>query len=137
MRYLPDIVVSSHDLDRLEDILQDMPAARRAACEDLRRELLRATVVTPSAMPSSVVTMNSIVRFAISDSDEIHQARLCFPQDMDGSADRISVLSPVGTALLGLAQGETITWTGPSGKAIVLQVKEVVFQPERDLQRSA
>lgn len=131
MKNLPEIVVSSFDLERLEDILQAMPAVRRAAFAGLQSELRRARVVEPAAIAPDVVTMNSIVRFTVSGSNVVREARLCFPRDMDGSAGRISVLSPVGTALLGLAEGEQIGWTGPDGNTIQLRVEHLVFQPER------
>lgn len=133
MNNLPQIVVSTYDLDRLEAVLQAMPAARRNAYDGLQRELERALIVVPADVPANVVSMNSIVRFTLSGSNMVREVRLCFPRDMDGSPERLSVLSPVGTALLGLAEGETITWAGPSGSQIELKVETVVFQPERGL----
>ena len=55
---------------------------------------------------------------------------LVYPRDMDGSADKISILAPVGSALLGLAVGDELAWPGPGGKAMTVQVKEIVYQPE-------
>jgi regulator of nucleoside diphosphate kinase len=56
---------------------------------------------------------------------------------MDGSADRLSILAPVGAALLGLSVGDELTWPGPGGKTMTVRVQEVVYQPERagDLHR--
>lgn len=131
MNPLPDIVVSERDFSRLEAMLQGLPAEKRLAHAGLSKELSRAAVVDSTAIPSSVVTMNSVVRFTLPPSPAVHELRLCFPWDIDGCPGRISVLTPVGTALLGLAEGQEITWAGPGGKPIMLRVEQVVFQPER------
>ena len=55
---------------------------------------------------------------------------LVYPRDMDGSADRISIFAPVGSALLGLAVGDELAWPGPGGKSMTVRVKSIVYQPE-------
>jgi regulator of nucleoside diphosphate kinase len=55
---------------------------------------------------------------------------LVYPRDMDGSADRVSIFAPVGSALLGMSVGDELAWPGPGGKAMTVRVKEVVYQPE-------
>ena len=81
--------------------------------------------------------MNSTVRFALEDSGEEFSYTLVYPRDVDGSEGRISVLAPVGSALLGLSTGDRISWPGPGGKPISVRIVEVVYQPERagDLHR--
>lgn len=91
----------------------------------------RADVVAPQAIPPTVVTMNSTVRFAIAETSKEFCLTLVYPRDMDGSADRISILAPVGAALLGLSVGGELTWPGPGGKTMTVRVQEVVYQPER------
>ena len=131
MTQLPKIVVSTRDAERLEALLHGLPAGDRWAHLGLSEELARATVVEPGQVPPSVVTMNSVVRFTMPPTDKIHEARLCFPAEVGAGNDRLSVLTPVGTALLGLSEAQEIAWKGPAGKPITLRVEEVVFQPER------
>jgi regulator of nucleoside diphosphate kinase len=134
---VPDIFVSTFDYDRLERLLQALPAGSRATLSGLQRELERAIVVEPESVPANVVTMNSVVTFTTAKASGSRSARLCFPKDADGSPDRLSVLTPVGTALLGLREGESINWAGPDGHLIEVRVQEVVHQPERSAMRVA
>jgi regulator of nucleoside diphosphate kinase len=97
----------------------------------LQAELDRADVREPKDMPPDVVTMNSTVRFQLQDSGESFVQTLVYPKDVDGSGERISILAPVGSALLGLKVGDTIEWPGPGGKPIAVRIVEIVYQPER------
>ena len=99
--------------------------------EELEAELARATIVEPKDMPSSVVTMNSTVNFIVESSKEEFTLTLVYPKNSDSSGDKISILSPVGSALLGLNQGDEIEWPKPSGGLIKVKIKEVTYQPER------
>ena len=126
----PEIILTSQDLDRLEALLEALPAAAFPGKTELRAELDRAEVVEPQDVPPDVVTMNSKVRFALESGEEFCLT-LVYPQDMNGNADRISVLAPVGSALLGLSAGEHIEWTRPGGGMLKLRLVEVVYQPER------
>lgn len=130
MDHRPKIILSSQDLDRLEALLDSLPATAFPGKTDLRAELDRAEVVEPQAMPPDVVTMNSAVRFALESGEEFCLT-LVYPKDMDGSADRISVLAPVGSALLGLSAGDYIEWPRPGGGLMRVRIVEVVYQPER------
>jgi regulator of nucleoside diphosphate kinase len=100
-------------------------------------EIDRAEVVAPEAMPPDVVTMNSTVRFTISSSKEVFNLTLVYPKDVDDSGAKISVLAPVGSAMLGLSTGDEIEWSRPGGGTIQVRVEEVIYQPERagDLHR--
>lgn len=130
MDHRPKIILSSQDLDRLEALLDSLPATAFPGKTDLRAELDRAEVVEPQAIPPDVVTMNSTVRFALESGEEFCLT-LVYPKDMDGSADRISVLAPVGSALLGLSAGDYIEWPRPGGGLMRVRIVEVVYQPER------
>jgi regulator of nucleoside diphosphate kinase len=127
----PNIVVSSLDLQRLQALLDSLPATAFPGKADLQAELDRAEVVEPKDVPPSVVTMNSTVRFAIEPSGEEFCLTLVYPKDMNGAGDRLSVLAPVGSALLGLATGDRIEWPRPGGGLIQVRIVEVVYQPER------
>lgn len=126
----PHIVISSLDMERLEALLDTLPAAQARAQQGLLAELARADVVDPEAMPPDVVTMNSRVRFVLDDAGE-HEMLLVYPKDIDGSPDKLSILTPIGNALLGLRAGDGIAWSRPDGATCVVNVRAVVYQPER------
>lgn len=127
----PPITLSSLDYDRLDALLDSLPDNAFPAKASLRAELDRADIVEPNEIPPSVVTMNSTVRFALHGSSETFSLTLVYPKDADGKADCISVLAPVGSALLGLSAGDDIEWPGPGGAKIRVRIVEVVYQPER------
>lgn len=131
MSVKPKITVSSTDLQRIEKLLDQLPANAfpgRIALED---ELNRADVLDPHNIPPNVVTMNSVVRFRVSSSQEEFCLTLVYPKDMDSSESKISILAPVGSALLGLAEGDEIEWPNPGGQMLRVQIVEIVHQPER------
>jgi len=125
------IVVSWLDLERLERILDRLPAAQANARDALLGELERAELVEPWDMPPDVVTMNSRVRFRFAGSEEDVTMTLSYPKDMHDSGEQLSVLTPVGTALLGLRVGGSITWQRPGGGSFEATVLGVEYQPER------
>ena len=91
----------------------------------------RAEIRDPADMPPDVVTMNSTVRFKMQNSENEFCLTLVYPKDVQGDESRISVLAPVGSALLGLKVGDSIAWPGPAGRTIEVEILEVVYQPER------
>jgi len=126
----PPIVVSSLDLERIEAML-DAPAYRDQACAiALRDELARADVLAPAQMPNDVVTMNSRVRAVDLDNGDAYDLTLVYPRDADGDAGRVSVLAPVGSAILGLRIGQTMQWPMPGGRRMTLRVDAIHYQPE-------
>jgi regulator of nucleoside diphosphate kinase len=127
----PKIVISSRDLDRLEKLLESMPANAFSGMAELETELVRAEVVDPEEIPGNVVTMNSTVRFSIDDSSDILCKTLVYPKNLDESGKMISVMAPVGSALLGMKEGGRIEWPRPGGGTMRIKVLEVVDQPER------
>lgn len=127
---LPEVVLSSLDLDRLEQLLDSMPVMDPARLQ-LEQELNRALVLNPSQMPANVVTMNSKVRFRFLNSNEESCLSLVYPKDLDGAGDKVSVLAPVGSALLGLSEGDQIDWPVPDGGIQSIKVLQLIYQPER------
>lgn len=127
---LPPIIVSSHDVRRLEALLASPLAAASPIAAQLEAELVRAEVCAPDAVPADVVTMNSEVECIDEDGGVERRLRLVYPNDADADAGRISVLAPVGAALLGLSAGQSIAWPLPGGKISRLRVRRVVDQPE-------
>lgn len=126
----PNIVVSSRDLDRLEALLDSLPDNAFPGKSSLQAELDRADIVEPEEIPPSVVTMNSTIRFGIASSGEEFRMSLVYPKDVTGAEDRISILAPVGSALLGLSVGDEIEWPRPGGGTIKVKILEIVYQPE-------
>lgn len=132
MNKRPEIIISTLDADRLEALLAATPKGAFPGRAELEAELTRATVVDSHDVPPTVVTMNSTVKFTVLSTGEDFELTLVYPKDADASGKTISILAPVGSALLGLAQGDEITWPKPGGGDIKVKVKEVTYQPERE-----
>lgn len=96
----------------------------------LESELERAHIVDAHDVPPDVVTMNSRVLFEDATTGKTTEVTIVFPHDADLTRGRVSVLAPVGTALLGLAEGDSIVWPFPDGSSRCLRVVAVTFQPE-------
>lgn len=127
-----EIVITSLDRQRLMAIL-DSPTAQRGRdrghLAELRAELERAAVVEPGQVPAEVVTMNSRVQVRDKATREVHEYTLVYPHEADIAKGLISVLAPIGTALLGYRAGDTIEWQVPSGTR-VLSIEAILYQPE-------
>lgn len=126
----PSIIVSSADLERIEALLDALPPDSPAA-QPLLEELERADILAPEDMPPSVVTMRSTVQFQIDEPPKTFCLTLSYPREMPDVPDGISILTPVGTALLGLSVGDSIDWPGPDGRLVKVRIVDVVYQPER------
>jgi len=127
----PAILISTLDLERLEDLLESAEHGKQPGADALRGELERADVVRPQDMPADVVTMNSTLDCIDEVSHETHRLTLVYPDRADRDQGRISVLAPVGTALLGLRVGQLIEWPSPAGtKPLKLKVLSITYQPE-------
>jgi regulator of nucleoside diphosphate kinase len=129
MQSMPPIIMSSVDQDRLERLLSSKNYRQLPGVDALEREINRATVVEPTQVPPDVVTMNSTIRFVDDVSASEFTLTLVYPKDA-GPADRISILAPVGSALLGLSVGQSIVWRVPGGRELNVRVLEVIRQPE-------
>jgi regulator of nucleoside diphosphate kinase len=125
----PPITLSRIDLERIEALLERAPPAEAANLAALRAELDRAEVVEPTAIPSQIVTMNSTVTFEDENDGEKLTLTLVYPSAA-GAPGTVSIMAPVGSALLGLTQGQTIDWPTPDGRKRRLRVLEISFQPE-------
>ncbi|PXV60490.1 regulator of nucleoside diphosphate kinase [Dyella jiangningensis] len=125
----PPIVISSLDLERIEALLERMPPTQAAQYQALRGELDRADVLEPAAIPADVVTMNSVVTFKDDDSGDELTISLVYPSGA-GVPGTVSILAPVGSALLGLKVGQHIEWPTPDGRRRQLRVLEIEYQPE-------
>ena len=127
------LIISRADRERLEALIDSARMDSRVR-EDylaaLEGEVTRARIVPADKVPADVVTMNSVVRLRDLDSDEVEEYELVYPADADMAHNRISVLAPIGTAILGYRLGDVIEWPVPAGLRR-LRVEEVLYQPER------
>lgn len=98
--------------------------------DELQRELERAIVVSSEAVPRDVVTMNSRVLYVDETTGERRLVQLVYPEEADAGSSKVSVLAPVGAALLGLSVGQAIEWDFPAGSRRRLRVEDVSYQPE-------
>ena len=131
MSQLPNIIISKTDAKRLEDLLDAVTGDNTPIADALDAEISRADIVESKDMPTDVVTMNSKVKFKVLSSKESFCLTLVYPKDMKDNGETISILAPVGSALLGLKEGDTIEWPKPGGGTLKVQIEEVVYQPER------
>jgi regulator of nucleoside diphosphate kinase len=125
MAEMPGIKVSEKDVDQLEAMLERKEHRDNPALDGLRTELERADIVPLEQLPDDVVRMNSTVTFKVEESDKTFQRTLCYPHQMAGREDGISIVAPIGSALLGLEVGQTIDWRLPDGKHSHVRIIEV------------
>ncbi len=129
---LPSITISAVDYDRLARIATaGIHSQRYTVAEMLADELDRAMVAAPGAIRPDIVTMHSQVEYQDDVTGEVRRITLVYPGEEDLDAGRISVLTQIGTALIGLSEGQSIEWEGPTGGQRGLTVRRVHFQPER------
>ena len=126
----PGLIVSSIDAARLEALLEsprwrDLPAAQA-----LQDELLRAEVRPVGEMPADVVGMHSRVECEDAESGKHYHLTLVYPHEADVATGKVSVLAPMGSALIGLSIGQHIDWPNPDGRT--LHLKGIAVQPAED-----
>ena len=126
----PAIIINELDAERIDRLLEQPAFANSPVADALNEELDRAQMCTPESMPHDVVTMNSRVKFRNLTTGEELTRTLVYPAQMTDSSAQLSVLAPVGAALLGLRTGDTIHWDLPGGASTHLEVLELLYQPE-------
>ncbi len=129
MLQAPPIVITRIDLTRLRRVLASPAVRDDAAAEALEEEIDRAEVVEPTGLPRDVVSMNSTVRLREETSGREYELTLVYPGDASGE-NCVSVLAPIGSALLGLSVGREIEWPLPGGQTARIQVLGLPYQPE-------
>lgn len=133
MRTSPPITISSLDLKRIEQLIISAAYKKMPGIDALRDELDRANVVEPNEIPHGLVTMNSTVFFRDEQTLQEYELTLVYP-DSNAQPNPVSILAPIGSALLGLSIGQSITWQVPGGRQLELRVLDVRFQPEASSQ---
>ena len=125
-------IITSADRRRLGTLIDTAAQDRlvdRRYLDDLEAELERAVAVEPRDVPADVITMNSAVRLRDLEADEALELTLVYPRDASPAEGRVSILAPIGTAIIGYRTGDVIEWPVPAGTAR-LKVEDVVYQPE-------
>jgi regulator of nucleoside diphosphate kinase len=126
------IHITQFDNQRLRDLLAEARYTGYRGSEYLKgleQELDRAKVVDPKTVPPDLVTMNSRVRLEDLETGEEMVYTLVFPENANLAENKISILAPIGTAMLGYRVGDVFEWKVPSGISR-LKIKELLYQPE-------
>ncbi|GJM12521.1 MAG: nucleoside diphosphate kinase regulator [Pseudohongiella sp.] len=116
------LVIKNSDYEKLQNLIErnDSPAA-----DFLESEISGAKIVVDSKLPDDVVSMGSTVTFTRKDSEEDTVVTLVYPQESNMEEKKISILTPVGSALIGLRKGGEIDWPMPNGKLSHFEVVSV------------
>lgn len=128
----PPIIINRLDAERLQRLIDEADDKDLAVARSLEEELARGEVVDPEEIPEDVVSMCSQVQFTDLDRNRQIIRTLVYPHALATTEDGISVMAPVGAALLGLRIGDTIDWPLPGGREVQLRIDAILWQPERE-----
>jgi regulator of nucleoside diphosphate kinase len=126
------IILSKNDylgIQKCIDVARSKNTVGSNEAENLLNELRSATIVDPHEVPVDVVTMNSIVKIIFLNSNKSMQFQIVYPGAANIKENKISILSPVATALIGYKVSDEIEWIVPSGLTKI-RIEEIVYQPE-------
>ncbi len=126
------IYVTETDMQRLKELVRTFTATEtrdKKGLMLLQQELERAQIVTSKKVSQQVVTMNSKVKLLNLSDDKEMTIQVVYPWEVNVDEGKISVLSPIGTAILGYKVGDTIEWMVPVGMR-KLRIEEILYQPE-------
>ncbi|MGB7160118.1 MAG: nucleoside diphosphate kinase regulator [Tepidisphaeraceae bacterium] len=126
-----EIIITEKDFDRLRGVV-DSPryrATHAMLLMALKDELERGTIVAAGQVPKRVVTMHSQVRIRDLKADESETYTLVYPEEADINDGKLSVLAPLGTALLGTRVGQVVKFDAPAGQRR-LKIERILYQPE-------
>lgn len=126
------IYITDHDMNRLEELLEVASAVNirdNKHLEELAKELEKAEVVESTAIPANVITMNSVVLLKDLETGEERRFTLVFPRQANIEQNKVSILAPVGTAMIGCRIGHVIVLNAPAGQR-KMRVEKILYQPE-------
>ncbi len=127
----PALRITAQDMARLRAVVElHLEGSRAAAAEQLELELDRAVVVPQERITPDVVTMRSRILFEDVETGRRREATLVYPEEADIEQSKVSVLAPVGLAVLGLKVGDIIEWPLPNERRARLRIVELLYQPE-------
>jgi regulator of nucleoside diphosphate kinase len=129
---MKEIILNKLDVTRIKMAIEDA-IRKNAIClkevSNLVDELSSARIVEPREVPENVVTMNSIVKVSFLNTRKTLQIQLVYPEKANIRENKISILSPVATALIGYKVSDEVEWIVPSGMTR-LKIEAIVYQPE-------
>lgn len=126
------IILNRLDYARIKksiNVAREYKSITEKEAEELLNELNSAKIVDPEDVPSNVVTMNSIVKISFLNNDKQVQFQIVYPDEANLKANKISIFSPIATALIGYQKGDEIEWIVPAGLTRI-RIDEIIYQPE-------
>ena len=126
------IIINKLDYIRIKQWISNAKQTKTVSnseAEKLLIELENAKIIEPEKIPSNVVTMNSIVKLIFLNNNKQVQFQLVYPNEANLKENKISIFSPVATALIGYSVGDIIEWIVPAGLTKI-KIDEIVYQPE-------
>lgn len=124
-----NILITEKDYLRIKNLLGPSSSEE---FEDLELELDRARIISDNEVPPDLVTMNSKIRYLNVQENREMVVTLVYPHEANSAEGKISILAPLGSALLGLKANQEINWMFPDGKTRTLRMLEVIYQPETE-----
>jgi len=126
------LIINRLDYARIKKSISDakqFKSISNSEAEKLQQELDAAKIVEPEAIPSNVVTMNSIVKLRFLNNDKKIQFQIVYPEQANIKENKISIFSPIATALIGYKVNDEVEWIVPAGLTRI-RIDEIVYQPE-------
>jgi len=126
------IFITTQDYERLKQMIEcfkNIWLKDQTSLEKLQHEIDRAHIIPSLLVGQDVVTMNSSVKLKDVDTGQIMEYEVVFPQEADLEKNKLSILAPIGTALLGYRVGDKVCWEVPSGVR-TLEIQQILYQPE-------
>lgn len=126
------LIISRLDHSRIKNRINDARQRRSissAEAETLMKELDSARIVEPTEMPADVVTMNSIVKLSFLNNNKQVQFQIVYPDKANVKENKISIFSPIATALIGYKENDEIEWVVPAGLTKI-RIDKIIYQPE-------
>ena len=125
------IIMTEKDREKLQDLINEILLTEVDGVRHVRAldaEMSLAKVLPSGKVPPDVITMHTEVVLSVGDAED-EAYKLVYPDEADLSSNRISVMSPIGTAILGYREGDVIDWEVPDGH-VAIHVKRITYQPE-------
>ncbi len=126
------LIINRLDYARIKRCIDDarqLGSISMPEAEKLMKELDGAKVVKPELIPANVVTMNSIVKISFLNNQKEVQFQIVYPDQANLKENKISIFSPIATALIGFKEGDEIEWVVPAGLTKI-RIDKIIYQPE-------
>ncbi len=126
------IIINRLDYARIKKCINDARQFKSITESELQKlvnELESAVIMEPEAIPANVVTMNSIVKLSFLNNNKQVQFQIVYPEQANFRENKISIFSPIATALIGYKVGDEIEWIVPAGLTKI-RIEEIIYQPE-------